>query len=59
MNYSSYLMRDQAHSVVSSLDQSAYGQKQRARIRRLRSLVEIGAFVAAVASYMAALSLLA
>ncbi len=59
MNYSSYLMRDQAHSVVSSLDQSAYGQKQRARIHRLRSLVEIGAFVAAVASYMAALSLMA
>ena len=59
MNYSSYLMRDQAHGVISSLDQAGYSRKHRAKIRRLRSLIEIGAFVAAVASYMAALSLMA
>ena len=59
MNYSSYLMRDQAYGLVSSLDQVAQSRKQRARMRRLRSLAEIAAFVAAVASYLIALSLMA
>ena len=59
MNYSSYLMRDQAYGLVSSLNRVAQNRKQRARMRRLRSLAEIAAFVAAVASYLIALSLMA
>jgi hypothetical protein len=59
MNYSSYLMREQAHDVISSLDRAAHLQKQRSKVRRLRSLIEISAFIAAVASYMVALSLVA
>ncbi|WP_041067178.1 hypothetical protein [Thiolapillus brandeum] len=59
MNYSSYLMREQAHDVVSSLDRATRHQKQQLRVRRLRSLIEISAFIAAVASYMVALSLVA
>ncbi|WP_456373743.1 hypothetical protein [Thiolapillus sp.] len=58
MNYSSYLMRDQAHGVISSLDQAVYRHKRRSSVRRLRTLIEIGAFVAAVVSYLAALSLM-
>lgn len=59
MNYSSYLMRDQARDVISVLDRTAHGRRQRARMRLLRSFLEIGAFIAAVTSYMAALSLMA
>ncbi len=59
MNYSSYLMRDQAYGLVSGLDQLARSRKQRARMRRLRSLAEIAAFVAAVICYLIALSLMA
>ncbi len=59
MNYSSYLMRDQAYGLISSLDQVALDRKQRARMRKLRSLAEIAAFVAAVISYLIALSLMA
>ncbi|WP_457676291.1 hypothetical protein [Thiolapillus sp.] len=59
MNYSNYMMRDRARDVISSLDRRNYGNRQQHRMQRLRSLLEIGAFVAAVASYLAALSLMA
>jgi hypothetical protein len=59
MNYSSYLMRDQAHDLIADLDRIGNGRRRGSRIRRLRSFLEVGAFVAALASYLIALSLMA
>jgi len=58
MNYSNYLMRDQAHGLIADLDRTPRGRRQYSKMHRMRSFLEITAFIVAVVSYLTALSLM-
>ncbi|WP_419603105.1 hypothetical protein [Thiolapillus sp.] len=58
MNHMTYLMRDQVRDFVPSLGVPALPRKKSRNLKKLRPFLEVGAFVLAVLSYIAALSVM-
>ncbi|HID46695.1 MAG TPA: hypothetical protein EYP34_13190 [Chromatiaceae bacterium] len=59
MNHMTYLMRDQVRDLIPSLGVADLPGKKSRDLKRLRPVLEIGAFILAVLSYIIALSLMA
>ncbi|WP_456405946.1 hypothetical protein [Thiolapillus sp.] len=60
MNNMTYLMRDQVRDLIPSLGvRPVVSRKKPLKIKKFRPVMEIGAFILAILTYIIALSLMA